>query len=235
MHQKSRFETDHREVSLLSNPSWVSPQNHQPWRCSAARARSQSFGVQSSFSEIKEASTKIRRLCELLPNLHTITLRKNHWCVWICKTWCQKHTSKELVDNVKEINASLAEASGLALRQPVAEKQYVLMTDASFRASGFALVIEENVERKLLSKPKTFSPVVIESRDIFTSPIDDVNMLYRVFGNIPRFLWVEPCTMGNDKTSTFTNRQQATRFFQQRPHHPLCGMPVTTSYSLNSA
>ena len=42
--------------------------------------------------------------------------------------------SEELVDNFKVINASLAEASGLALRQPVAGKQYVLVTDASFPA-----------------------------------------------------------------------------------------------------
>ena len=71
--------------------------------------------------------------------------------------------SEELVDNFKEINASLADAFGLALRQPVAGKQYLLMTDASFRASFYALMIEENDERKLLSKRKTFAPVVFGS------------------------------------------------------------------------
>ena len=44
--------------------------------------------------------------------------------------------SEELVNDFKTINASLAEACGLALRQPVAGKQYILMTDASFGASG---------------------------------------------------------------------------------------------------
>ena len=72
--------------------------------------------------------------------------------------------SEELVDNFKEINASLAEACGLALRQPIAGEQYVLMTDASFRASGYALMVEENDERKLLSKRKTFAPVAFRSR-----------------------------------------------------------------------
>ena len=67
--------------------------------------------------------------------------------------------SEELVDNFKEINASIAEACGLALRQPIAGKQYVLTTDASFRSSGYALMIEEDDERKLLSKQKTFAPV----------------------------------------------------------------------------
>ena len=42
--------------------------------------------------------------------------------------------SKELVDNFKDINASLAKACGLALRQPRAGKQYVLITEVSFRA-----------------------------------------------------------------------------------------------------
>ena len=72
--------------------------------------------------------------------------------------------SEELVDNFKEINASLSEACGLALRQPIAGKQYVLMTDASFRASGSALMIEEKDERKVHSKRKTFAPVAFGSR-----------------------------------------------------------------------
>ena len=38
------------------------------------------------------------------------------------------------------------------------------MTDASFRASGYALMIEENDERKILSKRKTFAPVAFGSR-----------------------------------------------------------------------
>ena len=60
--------------------------------------------------------------------------------------------SGELVDSFKEINASLAEASGLALRQPVAGKHNVFMTETSFRASGLALMIQEKDELKLLSQ-----------------------------------------------------------------------------------
>ena len=37
------------------------------------------------------------------------------------------------------------------------------MTVASFRASGYALMIEENDEQKLLSKRKTFAPVAFGS------------------------------------------------------------------------
>ena len=49
--------------------------------------------------------------------------------------------SKKLFDNFREINASLAEACGLALRQPEAGQQIVLMTEANILASGYALMI----------------------------------------------------------------------------------------------
>ena len=72
--------------------------------------------------------------------------------------------SEELVDNFKEINDSLAEACGLALRRPIACERNVLMTDVSFHASGYARMMEENDERKILSKRKTFAPVAFGSR-----------------------------------------------------------------------
>ena len=62
------------------------------------------------------------------------------------------------------INAALAEACGLALKQPITGRQYVLMTDVSFRASGYALMIEEENDEKLNSKKKTFVPVVFGSK-----------------------------------------------------------------------
>ena len=62
--------------------------------------------------------------------------------------------SEELVDNFKETNASLVEACRLALRQPVAGKQYVLMTNASYRAAGYALKLEVNNERKSCQNEK---------------------------------------------------------------------------------
>ena len=48
----------------------------------------------------------------------------------------QIKVTEELLHNYKAINAALAEACGLALKQPIRGRQYVLMTDASFRASG---------------------------------------------------------------------------------------------------
>ena len=75
----------------------------------------------------------------------------------------QIKVTEELVDNYKAINAALAEACGLALKQPIRGRQNVLMTDASFRASGYALMTEEN-DKKLNSKKKTFDPVAFGSK-----------------------------------------------------------------------
>ena len=91
--------------------------------------------------------------------------------------------SEELVYNFKEINASLAEACGLALRQPIAGKQYVLMTDATFRALGYALMIEEKDEQKILSERKTSAPVAFGSR-VF-SPAQLKMSLQGIFGHKP--------------------------------------------------
>ena len=64
--------------------------------------------------------------------------------------------TEELLDRYKAINA--------ALKQPLTGRQYVLMTDASFRASGYALLIEEDNDKKINSKKKTFAPVAFGSK-----------------------------------------------------------------------
>ena len=114
--------------------------------------------------------------------------------------------SEELVDNFKEINASLAEACGLALRQPIAGKQYVLMTDASFRASGYALMIEENDERKILSKRKIFAPVAFGSLRL-TSPTENNHLLQGILGNLRCLSQIQPHNMGDNNSDTSPNRQ----------------------------
>ena len=72
--------------------------------------------------------------------------------------------TEELLDHYKAINAALAQACGLALKQPITGRQYVLVTDASFRASSFALMIEENSDKKINSKQKTSAPVAFGSK-----------------------------------------------------------------------
>ena len=129
--------------------------------------------------------------------------------------------SEELVDNFKAINASLAEACGLALRQPIAGKQYVLMTDASFRASGYALMIEENDDKKLLSKRKTFAPVAFGSRVFSPSQLKmsiyckEFLAIYHAFLEYSHILWETTLP-----TLVLTDNRSVTRFFQTKTTPP---------------
>ena len=130
--------------------------------------------------------------------------------------------SEELVDSFKEINASLAEACGLVLRQPKAGKQYALMTDASFQASGYGLMIEENDERKLLSKKKTFAPVAFGSRVFSRAQIKmsiyckEFFAIYHAFLEYSHILWETTIP-----TLVLTDNRSVTRFFQTKTKPPV--------------
>ena len=65
----------------------------------------------------------------------------------------------EMKETFDSVNKALSDACGLALKQPIPGKQFVLMTDASFRSAGYALLIEDNPYQKLQSKRKTYAPV----------------------------------------------------------------------------
>ena len=129
--------------------------------------------------------------------------------------------SEELIDNFKAIKASLAEACGLALRQLVAGNQYVLMTDASFRASGYALMIEENDDKKLLSKRKTFAPVAFGSRVFSPSQLKmsiyckEFLAIYHAFLEYSHILWQTTLP-----TLVLTDNRSVTRFFQTKTTPP---------------
>ena len=186
---KLTIEKSHFGVTQIS---WT---NHHPWRSSPQDQLVKNFlskvrfpkskkQVQKSFGFVNYYRNYIPRLSEKLIGMYELL-----------KADSKIRISAELVDNFKEINASLAEACGLALRQPIAGKQYVLMTDASFRASGYALMISENVERKLLSKRKTFAPVAFGSRVFSPAQLKmsiyckEFLAIYHAFLEYSRILW----------------------------------------------
>ena len=50
------------------------------------------------------------------------------------------------------------------MKQPLKDKQLSVMSDASFTAGGYAIMIEDNPNQKLQSKRKTFSPIAFGSK-----------------------------------------------------------------------
>ena len=114
--------------------------------------------------------------------------------------------TEELLENYKAINAALAEACGLPLKQPITGRQHVLMTDASFRASGYALMIEEDNDKKLNHK-ENFCPCSIRFKGVFTSTTENVNSLQRVSGKSPCFPRTQPYLVGNNHTNSCNDQQ----------------------------
>ena len=64
----------------------------------------------------------------------------------------------------RELNEALNRCCQLALRQPLPGKQLVLMTDASFQAAGYAVLIENDPNETYTSTRKTYAPIVYGSK-----------------------------------------------------------------------
>ena len=56
--------------------------------------------------------------------------------------------TSELKETFDSVHKALSDACQLALKQTIPGKQLVLMTDASFRSAGYALMIEDNPDQK---------------------------------------------------------------------------------------
>ena len=72
--------------------------------------------------------------------------------------------SKELVQQFEEINQVLDKCCDLAFQQPIPNKQIALMTDASFGAAGYAVLIEDDPSQKLTSIRNSYAPVAYGSK-----------------------------------------------------------------------
>ena len=74
------------------------------------------------------------------------------------KTEVPINITSELKETLDSVNKAFSDACELALKQTIPGKQLILMTDASFRSAGYALMIENNPDQKIQSKRKTYAP-----------------------------------------------------------------------------
>ena len=77
----------------------------------------------------------------------------------------------DIMQGFTEINEASDRCSQLALHQSPPGKQLVLMTDASFQAAGYAVVIEDNPNQKYISTRKTYAPLAYGSKAYTPSSI----------------------------------------------------------------
>ena len=125
---------------------------------------------------------------------------------------------KETFDSVKK---ALSDACQLALKQPIPGKQLVLMTDASFRSAGYALMIENNPDLKIHSKRKTYAPRGVWLKNFFPCTTQNVHILKRVFGNLQGISRVCTYSVWGNKANNCLDRQQVRHpFFQTKAIPP---------------
>ena len=125
--------------------------------------------------------------------------------------------SNELVQQFEEINRALDKCCDLALQQSIPNKQIALMTDASFGAAGYAVLIEDDPNQKFTSLRKSYAPVAYGSKtfnpaqikmSIYAKEFLAIYFAFKEFGHI---FWGAPKPF-----IILTDNKAVTRFFQTK-------------------
>ena len=77
----------------------------------------------------------------------------------------------DIMKEFREINEALDQCCQLALRQPLLGKKLVLMTNASFQAAGYAVLIGDDPNQKYTSTRKTYASIAYGSETYSPSQI----------------------------------------------------------------
>ena len=175
-----------------------------------------SEGVSPQAHKIQNFFAKLR-----FPKYIPRMAEKLHPFYKLLKTEVPINITSQLKKTFDSVNTALSDSCELSLKQPIPGKQLVLMTDASFRSAGYALMIEDNPDQKILSKRKTYAPVAFGSK-IFSpaqlkTPIYSKQFLaiYMAFLEFAHILWE-----ATKPTIVLTDNKSVTRFFPTKAIPP---------------
>ena len=123
----------------------------------------------------------------------------------------------KILEAFKNLNQQLEQSCKLALKQPIKNKQLILMTDASFTAAGYAIMIEDDLDQKLQSRRKTYAPIAFGSKTFNPTQLKmsiyakEFLAIYFAFSDFGHLMWgsVFPVIV-------FTDNRSVTRFFQTK-------------------
>ena len=139
----------------------------------------------------------------------------------LLKTEIPINITSELKETFGSVNKALSDVCQLALKQPNPGKQLVLMTDASSRSAGYALMIEDNPDQRIQSKRKTYAPGAFGSKNfspahlkmsIYSKNFLAIGMAFLEFPHILREATKPKIVLRDNKS--------VTRFFQTKANPP---------------
>ena len=203
-----------RQVEFLGrtiSPEGISPQ---------AR-KIQNFLAKLRFPKSKKALQRYLGFVNYYRNYIPRMAEKLNPFYKLLKTEVPINITSELKETFDSVNIALSDACELALKQPIPGKQLVLMTDASFRSAGYALMIEDNPDQKIQSKRKTYAPVAFGSKIFSPAQLKmSVNSkeflaIYMAFLEFAHILWE-----ATKPTIVLTDNKSVTRFFQTKAIPP---------------
>ena len=125
--------------------------------------------------------------------------------------------TSELIEQFNEIDRDLDRCSQLALRQPLLNRQPVLMTDASFTAAGYAILTEDDPNQKFTSVKKSYAPIAYGSKTFIPSHLKMLKYakeflaIYYAFKDFGQIFWGIP-----KPVIILTDNKSVTRFFQAK-------------------
>ena len=203
-----------RQVEFLGrtfSPEGISPQ---------AR-KIQNFLDKLRFPKSKKALPRYLGFVNYYRNYNPRMAEKLNPFYKLLKTEVPVNIISELKETFDSVNKALSDACELALKQPIPGKQLVLMTDASFRSAGYALMVEDNPDQKIQSKRKTYAPVAFGSK-IFSPAQLKVSIyskkilaIYMAFLDFVHILWE-----ATKPLIVLTDNKSVTRFFQTKAIPP---------------
>ena len=203
-----------RQVEFLGrtiSPEGISPQ---------AR-KMQNFLDKLRFPKSKKALQRYLVFMNYYRNYIPGMAEKLHLFYKLLKTAVPINITSEFKEIFDSVNKALSDARELALKQPIPGKQLVLMTDASFRSAGYALMIEDNPNQKIQSKRKTYAPVAFGSKVFSPAQLKmsiyskEILAIYMAFFEFAQILWE-----ATKPTIVLTDNNSVTCFFQTKAIPP---------------
>ena len=122
-----------------------------------------------------------------------------------------------MVEDFSNLNKLLENSCQLALKQPLKNKQLIVISDASFTAAGYAIMIEDDPNQKLQSRRKTFAHIAFGSKtfnptqtkmSIYAKEFLSIYFAFVEFGHL---MWGSTLPV-----IVFTDNRSVTRFFRTK-------------------